>query len=164
MILGTLLTLASMPTAASPQERGASVGALVVAGDVKTPLSISPTELRNWPRTRVEVKEGDHTVVYEGVLVGEILKRAGAQLGAELRDGGVATYVIASAPDGYQVLFSLGELDPDLTNSGIIVADTVDGQPLGAKQGPLRIVAPKETRGARWIRQLEGLQVVRVRK
>src|SRR5262249_31361879 len=56
---------------------------LRVMGDVRTPLSIAPGELKSWPRTNVEVKDEDgRTLRYEGVLVGEILKRAGATVGA----------------------------------------------------------------------------------
>jgi hypothetical protein len=62
------------------------------------------------------------------------------------------------------VVFSLAELDQGLTNNGIIVADAVDGQPLAAKQGPLRIVTPKDTRPARSVRMLEKIDVVRLRK
>ena len=37
-------------------------------------------------RTTVEVKDEDgRTVKYEGVLVGELLKRAGATLGSDMR-------------------------------------------------------------------------------
>jgi hypothetical protein len=93
-----------------------------------------------------------------------LLKKAGAPLGSELRGNAVATYVTAVATDGYQVLFSLGELDPDLTSNQIIVADTVDGKPLFAYQGPLRIVAPKDSRSARSLRMLERLDVVRLKK
>lgn len=138
--------------------------ALTVAGDVATPLSVTPEQLKTFPRTKVEVKEEGRTLVYEGVLVGEILKRAGATLGAELRGNAIASYVVASATDGYQVVFSLGELDPALTGNDIIVADTIDGKPLFAYQGPLRIVAPKDARGARSIRMLQRLEVVRLKK
>ncbi len=116
------------------------------------------------PRTRVEVKEDGEAVTYAGVLVGEILKRAGAPIGSELRGNAVATYVVASATDGYQVVFSLAELDPAFTGNDIIVADTIDGKPLSANQGPLRIVAPKDVRRARSIRMLERIEVVRHRK
>ena len=71
---------------------------------------------------------------------------------------------VASAKDGYQVVFSLAELDPALTSNDIIIADTVDGQPLFDYQGPLRIVAPRDKRGARSIRMLQRLDVVRLRK
>ena len=110
------------------------------------------------------VKEDGKTFSYEGVLVGEILKRAGAPLGADMRGPAVATYVLASAPDGFQVVFSLAELDPAFTSNDIIVADTVDGKPLEASQGPLRIIAPKDSRRSRSIRMLQRLEVVRLRK
>ncbi len=138
--------------------------ALAVNGDVATALSLTPSDLNSLPRTRVEVKDDDRTVTYEGVLVGEILKRAGVPLGSELRGDAIATYVVASATDGYQVVFSIGELDPVFTSNDIIVADTIDGKPLFGYQGPLRIVAPRDTLGARSIRMLTRLEVVRLKK
>jgi hypothetical protein len=93
-----------------------------------------------------------------------LLKRAGAPVGTELRGNAMATYVLASAKDGYQVVFSLAELDPGMTSNEIIVADTVDGKPLLDYQGPIRLVAPKDSRGARSIRMVERIDVVRLRK
>jgi hypothetical protein len=61
-------------------------------------------------------------------------------------------------------VFSLAELDPGFTSNDIIVADTIDGRPLFAYQGPLRIVAPKDARAARSIRMLQRLDVVRLKK
>jgi hypothetical protein len=93
-----------------------------VAGDLRTPRSFSLDELKAMPRKRVEVKDEDgRTLAYEGVLVAEVLKRAGATLGSDLRGNAVATYVVASAADGYQAVFSLAELDPALTGSEVIV-------------------------------------------
>ena len=137
---------------------------LVIAGDVTKTLTLMPADLKTLPRTRVEVKEDARTIVYEGVLVGELLTRAGAPAGADLRGNAVASYVIASATDGYQVVYSLAELDPGFTSNDVIVADTVDGKPLFDYQGPFRMVAPKDLRGARSIRMLERLELVRLRK
>jgi hypothetical protein len=137
---------------------------LAVNGDVATTLSLTPADLKTLPRTRVTVKDDDRTLTYEGVLVGEILKRAGVPLGAELRGGAMATYVVASATDGYQVVFSIGELDPAFTSNDIIIADTTDGGPLLTNQGPMRIVAPKDLRASRSIRMLTRLEVVRLGK
>ena len=58
----------------------------------------------------------------------------------------------------------IGELDPAFTSNDIIVADTIDGKPLFAYQGPLRIVAPKDARGARSIRMLTRLEVVSLKR
>ena len=62
------------------------------------------THLKSLSRTRVEVKDDGWTLTYEGVLVGEILKRAGVQLDPGLRGDAIATYVVVSATDGYQVV------------------------------------------------------------
>jgi hypothetical protein len=64
----------------------------------------------------------------------------------------------------HQVVFSLAEVDPAFTGGQIIVADSVDGKPLFDYQGPLRIVAPGDKRGARSIRMLERIEIVRVTK
>ncbi len=138
---------------------------LRVTGDVRTTLSITASDLAAMPRTSVEVSSEDgRTATYGGVLVGELLKRAGATLGSEMRGNAMTTYVLATARDGYEVLFSLAELDPAFTGSEVLVADTIDGKPLFAYQGPFRIVAPHDARGARSIRMLERLEVVRLGK
>jgi hypothetical protein len=138
---------------------------LTIAGDVAKTLSLTPDDLKAMRRARVEAKAEDGTTnLYEGVLVGELLTRAGAPLGAELRGNAVASYVVASASDGYQAVFSLAELDPAFTGSDVIVADTLDGKALSDLQGPFRIVAPRDARPARSVRMLQRLEVVRLRK
>lgn len=163
--VAVLLASCLLPRTAGAQATApAAPPTLQVTGDVATPLTLTPAALKDLPRTRVETQDEGRTITYEGVLVGEILKRAGAPLGSDLRGNAIVSYVIASASDGYQVLFSLAELDPAFTGSDIIVADTIDGKPLFAYQGPLRIVAPKDARGARSIRMLQRLELVRLRK
>ena len=49
------------------------------------------------------------------------------------------------------MVFSLAELDAGIADSEVIVADTMDGAPLGDKLGPFRLVAPHEKRPARWV-------------
>jgi len=146
------------------QERPHS-GTLVVVADPSKPLTLKPPDLAAMPRTTITVKQPDgRGVTHEGVLVAELLKRAGVPLGKALRGDAMATYVVASATDGYRVIFSLAELDPEFTGSEIMVADRTNGQPLLADQGPLRLVAPKDLAGARSIRMLERIEVVRLLK
>jgi DMSO/TMAO reductase YedYZ molybdopterin-dependent catalytic subunit len=161
------ITWSAVPAAAqapaAPQ--ATATGTLAIAGDIARPLTLTPAELRALPRTTVKVTDEDgRTSSYEGVLVEELLKRVGAPIGKEFRGNALATYMIASARDGYQVVFSLGELDPAMTGSEIIVADTVDGKPLFDYQGPLRLVAPRDKRGARSVRMLERMEIVRLKK
>jgi len=135
---------------------------LSVSGAVKTPLTLSAADLKGLPRTTVQVQDDSRTVTYDGVLVGELLKRAGVPTGEALRGDAVASYVVAHATDGYRAVYALAELDNTFVASDVIVADTVDGKPLFAYQGPWRLVAPKDLRGARSVRLLDRLEVVRV--
>src|SRR5262245_26983021 len=99
--LGVILCLPAIPAVLAQGAAAAGPSSLMVTGDVGKSLSLTPAQLKAMTRTRVEVKgEDDRTVAYEGVLVGEILKLAGATLGADLRGNAVATYVVASASDG----------------------------------------------------------------
>jgi hypothetical protein len=115
------------------------------------------------PRKTVSVvnPHDKKTETYEGVLLEELLNRAGVAQGEKLRGALMATYVLAEAEDGYRVVFSLAELDSGILESDIIVADTLDGGPLAVKQGPFRLVAPHEKRPARWVRMLNSITVVR---
>jgi DMSO/TMAO reductase YedYZ molybdopterin-dependent catalytic subunit len=139
---------------------------LTIAGDVTNPLTLTKADLAKMPRTSVTVKaEGnDEETTYEGVLLYEILKQAGAPLGKQLMGKALASYVLAEAHDGYEVVYALAEFDPSFTDNKIIVADTVNGKPLFQYQGPFRIVMPQEKKGARSIRMLEKITVVRLRK
>ena len=139
---------------------------LTIAGDVTTPLTLAKADLAKLPRTSVTVKAdgSDEQTTYEGVLLYDILKQAGAPLGKQLMGKALATYVLAEARDGYQVVYALPEFDPSFTDNKIIVADTIDGKPLFDYQGPLRIVAPHDKRGARSIRMLQRIEVVRAVK
>lgn len=142
----------------------AAQATLQVTGSVSSPVLLTAADLKAMPRTTVTLKQDGRDVKYEGVLVGAVLARAGATLGRDMTGAAVASYVVASASDGYRAVFSLAELDPEFTGSEIIVADTVDGKPLFDYQGPFRIVAPRDTRGARGVRMLQKLEVVRLPK
>jgi DMSO/TMAO reductase YedYZ molybdopterin-dependent catalytic subunit len=156
-------TITPLPHSAAAQATD-TAGTLTISGDVTQTLTLTPADIKALPRTTVTVTEEGREIRYEGVLVAEILKKAGVPLGREMSGGAVASYVLAGATDGYQVVFSLAELDPGFTSNDIIIADTIDGTPLFGYQGPLRIVAPHDKRGARSIRMLQTLNVVRLRK
>jgi DMSO/TMAO reductase YedYZ molybdopterin-dependent catalytic subunit len=138
--------------------------ALQVTGAVRQPLTLTPSDLAKMPRASVKTSSNGLETVYEGVWLHEILKRAGVPLGSELRGKALASYILAEAKDGYQVVFSIAEVDPGFVDSQILLADTADGKPLIGSQGPFRLVVPKDKPGARSIRMLTKLEVVQVRK
>src|SRR5208337_2058241 len=104
---------------------------LTVKGDVSTPLTLKAEDLAKMPREKVSVDDQDGTKVeYEGVPLREVLLRAGTPLGNLLRGKALASYVLAGAHDGYEVVFTLAELDAAFANEKILVADRRDGKPL----------------------------------
>jgi len=137
---------------------------LKIGGAVSTPLALTLEDLKKMPRKTVPVvnPHNNKTEVYEGVLVEDLLKKAGVPQGEDLRGPALATYLVFEAEDGYRVVFSISELDSGILDSGVIVADTMDGAALAPKQGPLRVVAPHEKRPARWVRMLKTITVMRV--
>jgi DMSO/TMAO reductase YedYZ molybdopterin-dependent catalytic subunit len=138
----------------------------VVDGDVETPLSLPLSELSSLPRETLKVtnEHSGKDETYQGVPVTELLKRAGVPQGHELRGAAMTTYVRAQGADGYSVTFSLAELDTSILDSDVIVADTLNGEPIPGKLGPLRLVAPHDKRPARWVSMLRSLTVVKISK
>ena len=138
---------------------------LTISGDIAMPVTLKAEDLMGMPRESATIPEQDGTkVVYEGVPLREILKKAGAPLGNQLRGKALASYVIAKAHDGYEVVFSLGEIDTAFGNSQILVADKRDGKSLFGFQGPFRLVCPNDHAGARSVRMLETFEIVRLKK
>ncbi len=135
-----------------------------IGGAVTTPLDLDGRGLKTMPRKtlRVDNAHSKKTEVYEGVLVEDLLKKAGVPQGEQLRGPAMATYVLVEAADNYRVVFALEEFNSSFMDSEIIVADTMDGAPIPGALGPFRLVAPHEKRPARWVEMVKSLTVVRV--
>jgi hypothetical protein len=143
----------------------AQEAAISITGAVASPVKLQLSELASMPRQTITLTEPDGSKdEYEGVAVIDLLKKAGVPTGSKLRGKALTTYILAKAHDGYQVLYSLAELDPDLTQGKFIVADKRNGKPLFDYQGPLRIVAGTDKEAARSLRMLEELEVVQLKK
>src|SRR5260370_27472686 len=162
------LTVLSFSLAPIAARAGAPVAQTVpgtaelrISGAVSTLLVLTLADFKHMPRKKLTVvnPHDKKTEAYEGVLLEELLRKAGVPQGESLRGPLMATYVLAEAADGYRVVFSLGELDSGILDSEVIVADTMDGAPLGANQGPFPLVAPHEKRPARWVRMLKFITV-----
>jgi len=137
---------------------------ITVTGTSAQPLLITAADLAQMPRATVTTTNGGIETRYEGVWLYEILKKAGVQLGEALRGKALTTYVLAEAQDGYQVVFSVGELDPALTEGQILLADKANDKPLFGDNGAFRIVAARDKRAARSVRMLTKLEIVQLRK
>jgi hypothetical protein len=135
-----------------------------VTGAVKQALILTAGDLAKMPRASIHTTTNGTETIYEGVWLHEVLKKAGVPQGSELRGKALAGYVLAEGQDGYQVVFSLGELDPAFIDNEILLADTANGIALSGAQGRFRLVVPKDKPGARSVRMLTRLEVVQLRK
>src|SRR5262245_36849039 len=104
-----------------------------VTGAVTTPLTLTVETLAQMPRGTVSISQVGIDTQYDGVWLHELLKKAGVPTSETLRGKALTTYVLAEAQDGYQVVFSLGELDPELGDTPILVADRANGRALSGE-------------------------------
>lgn len=118
-------------------------------------------DLKALPRTTVTVhnehSKADET--YTGVRVADLLTKMGAPLGKDLRGVALASYLTASASDGYQAVIAIAEVDPTYHSGEVIVANTMNGQPLDPKSGPFKLIVTEDKRPARWVRNLVSLDL-----
>ncbi|MBA2339343.1 MAG: molybdopterin-dependent oxidoreductase [Pyrinomonadaceae bacterium] len=135
---------------------------LNVGGEVERPLKLTAIDLAKLSRHTTRAKEHDgKEAVFEGVMLGDVLRLAGVKFGEELRGKNLVLYLVVEAADKYRAVFALPELDPAFSDRVILLADRRNGKPLSATEGTLRIVIPDEKRHARWVRQVVSLTLRR---
>ncbi len=92
-----MICLGTIAGAQAPSP-GTSASTLSAGGDVKTPLSITPAELKAMARTTVEVKDEDGRSVKYRRRPGRGVREArGATFGSDMRGNAMTTYVLARA-------------------------------------------------------------------
>ncbi|HVD98431.1 MAG TPA: molybdopterin-dependent oxidoreductase [Cytophagaceae bacterium] len=145
-----LLVLVLLFCLQAPVLRAQTAACIKVEGEVTTPLTLCAEEFAKMKHTEAIMKDRDGKEYrYSGVPVSEILKQAGATVGKDLRGENLSKYLLVKAADGYEVLFSLAELDSTFTDRVVILADQLEGKPLPAGKGPFRIIVPGEKKPAR---------------
>ncbi len=137
---------------------------LVVRVNDASPVDMSAADLQALPRHKAALTNHGTTANYEGVLVADVLRKAGVDFGKGLHGKQLSTYVSAIGSDGYEVVYALADFDTTVNDSEIMVADKQDGNALSEKDGPLRIVAPHDKKPARSVRMLKEIDVVQLRK
>ena len=138
---------------------------LVVAGAVKTGLTLKVDDLKSFPAAQIDSvtvtrRVGDKEVssTVRGVRLAAVLERAA--LAATDPNEWKHTIVLATATDGYQVVFSWPELFNTEGGAAVLVVFERDGQPLADREGQIALVSARDTRaGPRSVRSLERLEV-----
>lgn len=122
---------------------------------------IGKAEIAKLKRVTLKVSDHGKDAVFEGVLLADVLKLGGVELGDKLRGKQMAAFLLVEAADNYKAVFALPELDADFTDKTIILADKRDGKDLGENARPWQVVVEGEKRAARWVRQVTSLRILR---
>ena len=152
------LTARAQEHAHAPHQHASPPGAALVAAPLAVPLDAAT--LATFTRQPVAASAHGQVLQCEGIPLSVLLRAAKALPEEPLRGAGLSNYVLVTARDGYRAVFSLAELEPTLGNQQVLLVDRCAGQPLPEKEGPLRLIAPDESRPARWVRQVQSITVV----
>ena len=134
---------------------------LAVIGNVAQPLSLTVDDLKRYPAHAVLYSpRGGATTAetprrYTGCLLRDVLTAAKPTEGAprDLRK----SYVLASASDGYEVLFSWAELYVSPVGDDVFIVYERDGAPLADDEGRIALIARSDLRPARHVKWLRTL-------
>jgi DMSO/TMAO reductase YedYZ molybdopterin-dependent catalytic subunit len=153
-----LLAALILAAPALAQERASSVSTrLRVSGEVHKPLELSVDGLREIAKRRGVAVAGG----YGGLRLIDLLEEADIR-----RDAPRAlrrTYLVAVATDGYQAVFSWGELFNTAVGLNVLVAIERDGKPLLDGEGRFALVSLADQRpGPRHVKWLSRIDVRRV--
>ena len=156
------LCLAPLPSpAAEAPARDTPGGAVFrVTGTVTHPLTFTLAQLRELPAVEQTWSHDGQSHRARGVDLLALVDRAGLKEDPSVKNHRLRFAVVAKARDGYEAVFSLGELMPTLGGKGVLVAYEEDGQALPERDAPLKTIVAGDSRPSRSIRGLTELRVV----
>jgi hypothetical protein len=133
----------------------------LLASPYHIPMGISAADLKAMPHITLTM-HNPHTnagETYSGVRLADLLSKMNASLGSELHGEPLASYIVATGSDGYEAVLALAEVDPTFHPGEVIVADTMNRQPLDAHNGPFKLVVSEDKRPARAVRNLTTIEL-----
>ncbi len=136
------------------------LAALIAAAVAATPapVELTPAALAGLPPAHGAWLIHGQPLTCDGAWLADIAARAGMPAGEAVRGDALRQLIIAEGADGYHAVFTLGEIERTLGNAPVLVAGTCNGKPLAAADGPYRLLAIGDARGARSVRQLVRLR------
>jgi hypothetical protein len=98
---------------------------------------------------------------YTGTTLWDLLNYASSVTTTAAKNDILSKYVIATGSDGYQAVFSAGEIDPSFGNQPDLVAYSDTAGQLGpnGSDGLARMVVPGDIAGGRYVSDLVSLKV-----
>lgn len=143
----------------------ALIASPVLAQDLKVTVAgrdsviLTPAEVAALPRAKATIQVKGQAVTYEGAVLHAALLKAGVVAGERLMGRYLNQVVVLRAGDGFTSLLSIAETDPVYRANPVILADTVNGHPLDAREGPYRVVVDGDLRPSRSPRNVVAVEV-----
>lgn len=137
--------------------------ALTVSGTVEHALSLDTIAVRGFPADQVVTLTlpGARPSIVRGVRLKAFLEKA--KLVVLDHNTAKKTVVIATARDGYAVVFSWSELFNSEAGDSVLVLFERDDKALPADEGPLALVSGRDLRtGPRHVKWLERIEVKQI--
>ncbi len=126
-----------------------------VSGDVNHAMSFNLAALKGMASTTTTAFGHSYT----GVSFWDLLNGAvGIATDAAVKNDLLGMYVVVTATDGYQSVFSMGELSGDFGNQPDLIAFQMDGEDL-TTSGFARLVAANDASKGRWVSNISGIEV-----
>jgi hypothetical protein len=135
---------------------------LALTGPTGQKAILSAADIATLPRVKVTFDDHGTKQNFEGPLLIDVLAKVGTPTGANIHGAELATVVLVTAKDGYQVAIGLAEADPGTRANRIILADRMEGAPLAANAGPFQMVIEGDVRPARSTRMVSAIEVRRL--
>lgn len=132
----------------------------VLEGAVETPLTLDRATLDALPvqtvAVRFETSKGPESGTYRGVLLWDLLTKAGL-VNAPGKNTVLRHSLMATGADGYAVAVAVGEIAPDLEGKAVVVA--FEGGEGKAGYDHLRLIVPGDRHGGRAVSDLLSIEV-----
>ncbi|MES2125667.1 MAG: sulfite oxidase-like oxidoreductase [Pseudomonadota bacterium] len=169
-----LLTLALLFAADAPAQdrspkRNVISQSITINGSVAHTLVLRADDLRKYPPQQLEELP---LISATGNDKGKLTRVKGVRLRALLEYASILTRdadtvkklaIIATATDGYKVVFSWSELFNTAVGDGVLVLFERDGKALGEEEGLFALISAKDMRtGPRYVRSLLTVEVKQI--
>ena len=151
--------------AVSPAVHAQQSDSVEVHGAVKNSLRLAPDDLRAFPAAQIgeftqtrRTESGESSSTVRGVKLTAVLDRAG--LAGQDNNDWKSAVVVATATDGYRVVFSWPELFNSPLGANVLVLFERDGQALASQEGRIALISGGDQRlGPRHVRWLRTVEV-----
>jgi hypothetical protein len=152
-----LAQMAPMPMMEHAKAKASTAPLTVHAADQSLALSLE--DFAKLPHKTISVHNAHSKAdeSYSGVLLSDLLEKVNVK--DEMGSKAMSKYIITTGADGYRVVYSVAEVLPKLHTGDVLVADSMNGKPLG-EDGQFKLISSEDKRPYRWVRNLVSIEVV----